>query len=456
MSSTKIFELQKQHFNSNATKQVSYRIQLLKKLKEVIQSNEKEIYDAIYQDFGKSEFETFLTELGLLYHEINLLIKKTPKWSKRKRVLSDLANFPAKSFIQPEPLGVTLVIGAWNYPYQLSLMPALTAIAAGNTVILKPSELPSRTSAVMAKIINSNFDKAVFHVIEGGIPETSELLELPFDKIFFTGSTTVGKIVYEAAAKNLTPVTLELGGKSPTFVLNDTNIERTAQRIVWAKFLNAGQTCVAPDYILVNKEIETKLLEALKSEIQSKYDFNVGLPENYLQIINDRNVQRLQNLIDPEKCYLGGEINTEKRIIHPTILQNVSFEDKVMQEEIFGPILPVISYNNLDDVISYVKSKQKPLSTYIYGKNQQQINKILNEVSFGGGCVNDSMMHLSNSRLPFGGVGHSGIGSYHGKSGFDAFSHFKSVVHKSFWLEPNIKYAPYTSRKLKLIKWLLG
>ena len=456
MTSTQIFEFQQQYFNSNATKPVSYRIQLLKKLKEVIQSNEKELYEAIYQDFGKSEFETYLTELGLLYHEINLLIKKTRKWSKRKRVFSDLANFPSKSFIQPEPLGVTLVIGAWNYPYQLSLMPALTAIAAGNTVILKPSELPSRTSAVMAEIINSNFDKAVFHVIEGGIPETSELLELPFDKIFFTGSTTVGKIVYEAAAKNLTPVTLELGGKSPTFVLNDTNIKRTAQRIVWAKFLNAGQTCVAPDYILVAKEIETQLLEALKSEIQSKYDLSGGLPENYLQIINDRNVQRLANLIDQEKCYLGGKIDSEKRIIQPTILQHVSFEDKVMQEEIFGPILPVISYQNLDEAISYVKSKPKPLSTYIYGKNQQQINKILNEVSFGGGCVNDSMMHLSNSRLPFGGVGHSGIGSYHGKSGFDSFSHYKSIVQKSFWLEPNIKYAPYTSRKSKLIKWLLG
>lgn len=456
MTSTQIFEFQRQHFNSNATKPVSYRIQLLKRLKDVIQANEKELYEAIYQDFGKSEFETYLTELGLLYHEINLLIRKTRKWSKRKRVFSDLANFPSKSFIQPEPLGVTLVIGAWNYPYQLSLMPALTAIAAGNTVILKPSELPSRTSAVMAKIINSNFDKAVFHVIEGGIPETSELLELPFDKIFFTGSTTVGKIVYEAAAKNLTPVTLELGGKSPTFVLNDTDIKRTAQRIVWAKFLNAGQTCVAPDYILVAKEIENQLLEALKSEIQSKYDLSSGLPENYLQIINDRNVQRLANLIDPEKCYLGGKIDSEKRIIQPTILQHVSFEDKVMQEEIFGPILPVISYQNLEDAISYVKSKPKPLSTYIYGKNQQEINKILHEVSFGGGCVNDSMMHLSNSRLPFGGVGHSGIGSYHGKSGFDVFSHYKSIVQKSFWLEPNIKYAPYTSKKFKLIKWLLS
>lgn len=450
-----IFETQQKHFNSNATKPVATRIALLKKLKNLIQENEERLYDAIYQDFGKSEFETYLTEIGLLYHEINLLIKQIKKWSKPKRVFTDIANFPAKSYIIPEPLGVTLVIGAWNYPYQLSLMPAITSIAAGNTVILKPSEVPSRTSNIMAELINTNFDKRVFHVIEGGVPETTQLLELAFDKIFFTGSTKVGKIVYQAAAKNLTPVTLELGGKSPTFVLKDTNIKKTAQRIVWAKFLNAGQTCIAPDYILVEKEIEHELLNALKHEITTKYNTGDKLTENYLQIINQNNLDRLSALIDPEKCFHGGKINREKRIISPTILKNVNFDDKVMQEEIFGPILPVISYSDLDKVIAYVKSKPKPLSTYVYGKSRKKINKILQEISFGGGCVNDSMMHLSNSRLPFGGIGHSGIGNYHGKAGFDSFTHYKSIVDKPFWLEPNIKYVPYTKFKSNLIKWLL-
>ncbi len=451
-----LFEKQQQFFQNNATKSVAFRISQLKKVRDILKNNEQRLFEAIYADFGKSAFETYITELGIMYEEINSLIKHLPYWSKRKRVWTGLANFPAKSYILQEPLGVTLVIGAWNYPYQLSILPALTAMAAGNTVIIKPSEMPSRTSEIMAELINSNFDQHYIHVVQGGVEVTTELLELPFDKIFFTGSTHVGRIVYQAAAKHLTPVTLELGGKSPTFVLKDADVTMTAKRIIWAKFLNAGQTCVAPDYVLVHRGIEPQLLDALRSETSNMYNFKDGIPENYLQIINERNFDRLKELIDEEKCIYGGSHDRTRRFIEPTILHNVQFTDKIMEDEIFGPILPVLSFEDLDEAIKRVKDRPKPLSCYIYGKDKKMIDKILHEVSFGGGCINDSIMHLSNSRLPFGGVGHSGMGSYHGKAGFDSFSHHKSILEKPFWFEAPIKYAPYTSWKKKLVKWLLG
>ena len=451
-----LFKSQQQFFYSNATKSTSFRIAQLKKVREILKQNEQRLFEAIYADFGKSAFETYITELGIMYEEINSLIRNIPSWSKRKRVWTGLANFPAKSYVIPEPLGVTLVIGAWNYPYQLSILPALTAMAAGNTVIIKPSEMPSRTSEIMAELINSNFDEHYLHVVEGGVEVTTELLELPFDKIFFTGSTHVGRIVYQAAAKHLTPVTLELGGKSPTFVLKDADIPMTAKRIVWAKFLNAGQTCVAPDYILVHEKIEQQFLDTLRSETTKMYNFKDGIPENYLQIINERNFDRLTSLIDEKKCMYGGSHDRSRRFIEPTILHNVDFTDKIMEDEIFGPILPVLRFDDLDEAIKRVKERPKPLSCYIYGKDKKPIDKILHELSFGGGCINDSIMHLSNSRLPFGGVGHSGMGSYHGKAGFDSFSHHKSLLEKPFWFEAPIKYAPYTDWKKKLVKWLLG
>lgn len=455
MKIQEIYTKQQDFFNSNKTKDVSFRIEQLKKFKKVLKENEDLLYKAIYEDFGKSEFETYVSELSLLYHEINNFVKKIRKWSKRKKVSTGFANFPAKSYIIPEPLGTTLIIGAWNYPYQLSLVPAITSLAAGNTVILKPSELPAKTSETMAKIINDNFPSDYFCVIEGGVKETTELLEYRFDKIFFTGSIPVGRIIYQAAAKHLTPVTLELGGKSPTFVLADTDIKMTAKRIVWAKFLNAGQTCVAPDYVLVDKLIEEKFLEALKSEIEKYPTDSKHQNENYLKIINTNNFNRLSKLIDSDKICFGGYTNRDERFISPTILQDISFEDEVMKDEIFGPILPVLSFTDLDEAIKMVKKRPKPLACYIYSKNRKTINKLLKEISFGGGAVNDSLMHLSNSNLPFGGVGLSGIGSYHGKSGFDTFSHNKSILDKPFWLEPNIKYAPYSKTKLKIIKWLL-
>lgn len=455
MKIPEIFKLQQEFFLSHQTKPIRFRKEQLKKFKAILKKNESFLYEAIDKDFGKSAFETYETELSILYHEINLAIKKVRRWSRSKRVSTNLANLPGKSRIIPEPYGNTLVIGAWNYPYQLALLPAVSAIAAGNTVIIKPSELAPNTSAIMAKIFNENFDAEFLYVKEGGVPETTELLEQQLDKIFFTGSTRVGKIVYQAAAKNLIPVTLELGGKSPTFIFPDTNVKMAAKRIAWGKFLNAGQTCVAPDYLLVHTDIKDEFLNELKNQIIKIQGENPKGSEAYVQIINKPNFERLTGLIDKEKIYYGGEMDEENLFISPTILHNVTFDDKVMEDEIFGPVLPVIEFNDLDEAIARVRKLSKPLSLYIFTNKTKIRKKIIHEISFGGGCVNDTIMHLSNSKLPFGGVGSSGMGDYHGKAGFNTFSHQKSVLYKGLWFEPFIKYRPYSEFKMKLIRWVV-
>ena len=449
-----VFQNQKNFFNSNKTKSIDFRKQQLKKLKKLLKENEDVLFEAIYRDFKKAKFETYTTELSLLYSEIETALSQLNSWSKKKRVRTNFANFPAKSYIIPEPLGVVLVIGAWNYPYQLAIAPAIAALTAGNTVILKPSEIAFHSSAIMAKIINESFDASVFYVQEGGVSETTALLELPFDKIFFTGSTQVGKIVYQAAAKNLTPVTLELGGKSPTFVCKDANLKMAAKRMVWAKFLNAGQTCIAPDYVLVADSIKDAFLKEVVQEIE-KTSYSIA-NENYVQIINDKNFNRLEKLINRDKIYYGGKYDKSERIIEPTILDNCTFDDLVMQQEIFGPILPIISYTNLEEAIAQVKQREKPLSCYVFTSSKVIQNKIESELSFGGGAINDAIMHISNDKMPFGGVGASGMGHYHGKFGFDTFSHFKSILNKPTWLEFDFKYSPYTEWKQKIIKMLLG
>lgn len=454
MNYKKLVENQKAFFNSNQTKEIDFRIRQLKKLKSILEKNEKLLYDSIYSDFKKSEFDTYATELLLIYSEIKEAINKITNWSKKKRAKTNLPNLPGRSYIIPEPLGVTLIVGAWNYPYQLSIVPAVSSIAAGNTVILKPSELPSAASGAIAKIINENFDENYFTVIEGGIPETTELLNQKFDKIFFTGSTSVGKIVYQAAAKNLTPVTLELGGKSPAFVTADCNLKNSIKRIVWAKFLNSGQTCIAPDYIFVENSIKEIFLHALKEQIE-KSNYLIE-NNNYTQIINENTFNRLIKLIDKDKIYCGGNYNFEKRFIQPTVLHNINFDDDIMRDEIFGPILPVISYDNLDGVISKIKERSKPLACYVFTNSNQIKKKIFREISFGGGAVNDAVMHLSNLYMPYGGVGESGTGSYHGEAGFKTFSHYKSILEKTFLFEPNLKYPPYTKSKLNWIKKLFG
>jgi len=445
-----VVEKQRKFFNSNKTKDINFRKQQLKLLSQALKSYESKLEKAIYDDFKKSKFDTFTNELALLYLDIKEAIKKVNRWSSIKRVKTNIINFPAKSYIVPEPLGVCLIIGAWNYPIQLSLAPAIAAIAAGNTVILKPSELSSNTSSVIKEMIKNTFDDAFFTVIEGGVEETTALLEQKFDKIFFTGSVPVGKIVYQAAAKQLTPVTLELGGKSPTIVWHDANIKVSAKRIAWAKFLNAGQTCIAPDYLLVHQHIYNDFLQALKEEIkQSNFALENG---NYVQIINQKNFNRLIEMMDKEKIFTGGNFNAEKRLIEPTILYNVDFKHISMQDEIFGPILPVLSFENIEDVIDEIKRRPRPLSCYIYSGNKKIAKKIISEISFGGGAINDSIMHITNSKLPFGGVGESGIGSYHGKAGFDTFTHYKSIMDKPTFFEPNFKYSPYSDKKLNIIR----
>ena len=447
-----LVELQRHYFNSNATKPVDFRIAQLKKLHDLLKSNEDLLFDAIRQDYGKSKFETILTELYLVFDELNTAIEEVKEWAQIKPVRTNLLNTPAESYIKPEPLGVSLIIGPWNYPYQLSLAPVAAAMAAGCTVILKPSELTTHCSAIMAKLINENFAREYFTVVEGGIPETTALLAQKFDSIFFTGSVPVGKIVYQAAAKHLTPVTLELGGKSPTIILPDCDLDITVKRLVWAKFINSGQTCIAPDYIYVHASIEQQFLDKIAEVIRDS-DFKVE-NGNYVQIVNHRNVDRLVALIDPKKVYLGGTYDHDKRLIEPTILTKVTWEDKVMQEEIFGPLLPVMTFENLDEIIQQIKAKPKPLALYLFTKDEGTKQKVLDEVSFGGGCINEAVMHVSNGFFPFGGVGDSGLGNYHGEAGFRAFSHYKSIIDKPFVPEPDVKYVPYTEEKLQMLQSL--
>lgn len=445
-----LFDSQKEFFGNHTTRELEFRRSQLKRLYQVLKSNEGELIEAIHADFGKSAFETIATELELIYHEIRLALRNLNEWTRKHSVKTNLLNFPARSYTIPEPLGVCLVIGAWNYPYLLSLSPCVSAIAAGCTVILKPSELPGATSNIMAKLIAKHFDPAFFAVVEGGVPETTDLLNLPFDKIFFTGSTKVGKIVYQAAAKNLTPVTLELGGKCPAFVMADSNLKITAKRLVWSKFLNSGQTCIAPDYIMVEASVKDKLLQLLKTTVEEQqYSVENG---NYVQIINNDNYDRLLNLIDEEKIYHGGSSDAESRFISPTILTEVAFEDAVMQEEIFGPLLPVIGFDDLDKAIQQVRGLPRPLSCYVFSSKSRIQKKILKEISFGGGGVNEAVMHITNPSLPFGGIGLSGTGAYHGKTGFDAFTHYKAILDKPTWFELNLKYYPLSKSKLWWIR----
>jgi len=444
---------QRQFFNSHTTKDISFRIKQLTSLEGVLNDNIELLDRAVFNDFKKSSFENYMTEIGIVLYDIKQAKKKLTRWSSKQRVKTNFGNFPAKSYIIPEPLGVTLIISSWNYPYQLSLAPIVAAISAGNTIILKPSEISSQTSSLMASILNEAFDSNFLKVIQGGVQETTELLKQKFDKIFFTGSTTVGKIIYKAAAEHLTPVTLELGGKSPVIITKDANIKMAAKRIVWGKFLNAGQTCIAPDYLYIDAQVSDAFLKAASLEIEkARYSFENS---NYVQIINERNFDRLVALLDPSKIYCGGQTDKAQRYIAPTLLHTISFDDKIMQEEIFGPILPVLTFTDLNEAVKNVQLLPKPLSCYVFTSSDQVKNKIIKEISFGGGAINDTIMHISNPNLPFGGVGSSGFGSYHGQAGFNCFSNFKSILDKPTWYESSLKYAPYTQRKLAIIKKLL-
>ena len=449
-----IIQNQREFFNSGKTKDVTFRIEQLKNLRQAIIEHEQSIVEALQADLHKPEVETYLTEIGVI-KEINYAIKHLKTWTKPKKAAVSFDFFSYSAKIHPEPLGVVLIIGPWNYPFNLIISPLIGAIAAGNCAIIKPSEIASHTSNVIAKIITKNFDPTYIAVVEGGVEASQILLAEKFDHIFFTGGTAVGKIVMAAAAKYLTPVTLELGGKSPCIVDSDINLEHTVRRITWGKFINAGQTCIAPDYLLVNKKIKKDLIDGLEKCVKEFYGDNPVNSPDYARIVSQKHFDRLVNLLKDGEVLIGGETQPSERYIAPTVIDNVSLEDSVMQEEIFGPILPVIEYTDIAEAIALINSRPKPLALYLFSQNKNLQNSLLQETSSGGVCINDTMMQFGVSSLPFGGVGDSGIGNYHGKASFDTFSHNKSVLQNSFWLDLKWRYAPYQG-KLPLIKKFLG
>ncbi|MDY0294857.1 MAG: aldehyde dehydrogenase [Acholeplasmataceae bacterium] len=446
-----IFNKQKVFFLTDQTKDYNFRINQLDHLYRLIVSNEQNILDALKKDLNKSSFEAYTTEIGFSLHSIQKARKHLKKWMKPKKVKTPFYQLNTKSYIYPEPKGTILIIGPYNYPFQLIIEPLIGAIASGNTAILKPSEFAKETEKVLLEMINQNFDESYIRVFTGEKEITSELLTYPFDHIFFTGSTKVGQIVYEAAAKNLTPVTLELGGKSPTIVDETANIKVATRRIAFAKFTNAGQTCIAPDYIYCHHKIHDQFIKELNDVIITFYQNY----DDFGKIINERHFNRLINLINKQKQTHENHVNEEKLHISPTVLKDVTWDDPVMQEEIFGPILPVLSYHDENELIQLLKTKEKPLALYLFSKKKDLQQKIWNSISFGGGAINDALMHVSNPYLPFGGVGSSGFGAYHGKHSFDLFSHMKGYIKRSTWLDLPIAYPPYSKKKEKLIRKLL-
>ena len=433
---------------------IDFRKAVLIKLLDTIITHETEITNALYADFKKPEFEAVLTETNYVITELKDTIKNIKKWAKPKMVLPSILNFPSTDYIYKEPYGKVLIIAPWNYPFQLAICPLVSAIAAGNQVVLKPSELTPHTSAVITKIIKQTFPTNHVEVIEGGVDVSQQLLAQRWDYIFFTGSVAVGKVVAKAAAENLTPVTLELGGKNPCIIDETANLKIAAKRIVWGKFINAGQTCIAPDYLLVHNAIKTEFVDFLKKEIILAYSKNPETSPDFPRIINAKNWTRLVEMMEADKVIFGGQSNEEEHYISPTLIQETDLDSAIMKEEIFGPLLPILSYQSEADLHAIISRYEKPLSLYVFTKNTTFAEKIIQDYSFGGGCVNDTVVHFSNKRLPFGGVGHSGIGAYHGTLSFDTFSHKKSIVKKAYWLDLPMRYAPYKN-KLKTIKKLL-
>ncbi|MEH2293684.1 aldehyde dehydrogenase [Nostoc sp.] len=449
-----IIQNQREFFQTGKTKDVTFRIEQLKILKQAIIEHEQSIVEALQADLHKPELETYLTEIGVI-KEIDYAIKHLKNWSKPKKAAVSFDFFSYSARIYPEPLGVVLIIGPWNYPFQLIISPLVGAIAAGNCAIIKPSEIASHTSGIIAEIIAKHFDPAYIAVVEGDVEASEKLLAEKFDHIFFTGGTAVGKIIMAAAAKYLTPVTLELGGKSPCIVDSGINLEHTIRRITWGKFINAGQTCIAPDYLLVDKKIKKDLIDGLGKCLKEFYGDNPANSPDYARIISPKHFNRLLNFLKDGEVIIGGKTQSSERYIAPTVIDNVSLEDSVMQEEIFGPILPIIEYSDIAEAIALINSRPKPLALYLFSQNKNLQKRVLQETSSGGVCINDTVMQVGVSSLPFGGVGDSGIGNYHGKASFDTFSHNKSVLQNSFWLDLKWRYAPYEG-KLPLIKKLLG
>ena len=451
----KLLSDQRDFYDTHITKSVAYRLSRLRTLRKIIIEKEQDIIQAIYKDFRKSEFEVLSTEIGVVLSELNKTIKNLKKWSKPKSVLPSILNFPSTSKIYKEPYGSVLIIAPWNYPFNLAIIPLIGAVAGGNTVILKPSELTENTSKILNEIVNKVFDHRHVAVIQGGVKVSQDLLKEKWDYIFFTGSVQVGKIVNKMAAEYLTPVTLELGGKSPTIVDKSASLKHAAKRIVWGKFINGGQTCIAPDYIMVHNEVLNELITLMIKEIEIAYGIDPKESSDFPRIINASNFVRLTNMLENVDVVYGGKTDKNENYISPTILKNPPLDSNVMQEEIFGPILPVLGYDNQNQIEDLLKQYPNPLSLYIFSKNKKFQEHFINNYSFGGGTINDTIVHFINDRLPFGGVGDSGIGSYHGKHSYDAFTRNKSIVKRYNWLDIPIRYLPSTEMKKKLIKFFL-
>ena len=441
-----ILQLQRDFYDSGATIPVSFRKEQLKKLYQAIQKYQPQIAEALKKDLGKSSYESFMCEIGLVLSEISYMIRHVKKFSKRKTVYTPLAQFASHSYMQPVPYGNTLIMSPWNYPFLLSIDPLVDAIAAGNTAIVKPSAYSPATSKVIEMLVKECFSPAHVSVVTGGRAENAALLEKKFDFIFFTGSQNVGREVMRHAAVNLTPVVLELGGKSPCIVEESADIRLAARRIVFGKYLNCGQTCVAPDFILCHKSIQDKLLQELKLQVEKQFGSDPLADNDYGKIINQKHFDRLCRLLQSGELYLGGETDAETLRIAPAIMTHVTFDAPVMQEEIFGPVLPVLTYENFDELMLLLKKRPKPLAQYLFSSNKAHIRRVNEELSYGGGCINDTIIHLATSEMGFGGVGESGMGAYHGKAGFNAFSHQKSIVDKKTWLDLPMRYQPYTSK----------
>ena len=433
---------------------INFRKQSLIKLLHVINLYEKEITEALYKDFKKPAFETFVTETNIVLDDLRHTINNINSWARPKKVLPSFLNFPSKEYIYSEPYGNVLIISPWNYPFQLALCPLIAAVAAGNKVTLKPSELTPNTSSLISKIIRETFDPKHVIAILGDARLSQELLKKRWDYIFFTGSVAVGKIVYKAASEYLTPVTLELGGKNPCIIDETANLPLAAKRIVWGKFINAGQTCIAPDYLLVKQAIKNKFISLLRQEIINAYGENPKESPDFSRIINKDHWKRLIGLIQFQDIAFGGNHDEDDNYLSPTLVDEPDLDSAIMKEEIFGPVLPILSYNTNDDLKRIISKSEKPLSLYVFTEDKAFAEKIIKGHSFGGGCINDTVVHFSNRRLPFGGVGNSGIGAYHGKLSFDTFSHKKAIVKKANWLDIPLRYAPYKN-KLKMIKKIL-
>lgn len=449
-----LVESQRAYFQSGKTLSYDARMAALRKLEQVIQEQEMAIGNALQADLNKSQMESYMTEIGIVYDELHFQMKHLRKWMKPKKVRTPLTQFYAKSFVLAEPYGVCLVMAPWNYPFLLSIEPLIGAIAAGNCVVLKPSAYAPNTSRVLREIVQAAFDPTLAVVVEGGREENTALLEQHFDYIFFTGGTKVGRLVMEKAAKNLTPITLELGGKSPCIVDEKADVDMAAKRIVFGKYINSGQTCIAPDYVLASEKIVDSLCESLKKWVDAFYPASSFA--TYPHMINEKHFTRVMNLIEGEEILVGGKADREQLRIDPTILTHVSWESPVMQEEIFGPVLPILTYDRLDDALDKIKARPKPLALYLFTADRAVEEHVLSTVSFGGGCVNDTIMHIATPYMGFGGVGESGMGSYHGRKSFETFTHEKSIMRRSTAIDISLRYRPYTDKSYRWLKKLLG